>query len=87
MNAVYFQKRLDRITEQAAKDIAALMEVARTELKDDQPVEFADDPNVERAIDALAELSGWTYDRLNGINRLHRKSMTRKIKKALGYNK
>lgn len=83
-----FNARLSAVEERARSEASELVLMYRQleKLEDDQPVSFADDPNVERTTDDFALLSGWINDRLHGINRLHRQSVTKKIRRALGYN-
>lgn len=47
--------------------------------------EFIGGPDAERAVDDFALLTAWIYDILEGRKYDDRKSMTRRIKKALGY--
>lgn len=42
-------------------------------------------PDAERMADDFALLAAWIYDRLNGENPSARRSVTNKIRKALGY--
>jgi hypothetical protein len=42
-------------------------------------------PDAERMADDFALLAAWIYDRLNGENPREKRSMTNKIRKALGY--
>ena len=47
--------------------------------------EFIEGPDAERAVDDFALLTAWIYDILEGRKYDDKKSMTRRIKKALGY--
>lgn len=86
--------------EEFARDLANVVEVSRVkvvELVTDaqnaeglaydttESVSFAEDPAWQRQADALAELAGWIHDRLHGRNRLSRGSVTKRIRRALGY--
>lgn len=89
MNAIEFNTELRKINEQAWNAARELVQRAQKEeglpWDTDQPLPFHDDPNMETIADGIAELGGWIRDRLNGINRLHKKSITKRIRKALGY--
>ena len=93
MDAKTFETRLKEITEKANREIVELVLEARKEefgsefgFDGKQSLSFADNPQIERLADSLAETCGWIYDRLNGMTRLDKKSMTRKLRKVLGYN-
>lgn len=47
--------------------------------------EFIGGPDAERAVDDFALLTAWIYDILEGRKYDDKKSMTKRIKKALGY--
>lgn len=47
--------------------------------------EFIGGPDAERAVDDFALLTAWIYDILEGRKYDDKKSMTRRIRKALGY--
>lgn len=47
--------------------------------------EFIGGPDAERAVDDFALLTAWIYDIIEGLKYDDKKSMTRRIKKALGY--
>lgn len=84
-----FTERLQAIADRANADAVKLVHEAQERaglgISTDKPLPFADNPNTERAVDTLATVAGWVSDRLHGINRLHRKSLTKKIRRALGY--
>lgn len=42
-------------------------------------------PDAERMADDFALLAAWIYDQLNGMHPRGRRSVTSKVKKALGY--
>jgi len=42
-------------------------------------------PKTERFLDDLCLSGAWINDRIEGTNRNHRKSLAKKIRKALGY--
>lgn len=89
MTSQEFEQELKRIQEQANKAVTELVNKAQAdeglEWDTDKPVSFVDHANWNYPADAFAELTGWIYDRLAGRNRLHKKSVTKKIRKALGY--
>ena len=90
MNASEFEKQLKEIEEETWEKVVALVFKAREDefghSDGNEMVSFADDPNWQRKADALGELCGWIYDRINGKTRLSRGSMTKKIRRALGYS-
>jgi hypothetical protein len=86
-----FEKQLKAIQEDANKKVADLVLALRDTNADGrdgyEPVDFANNGgNWEHTADAFAELAGFIHDRMNGRNRNERKSMTQKLRKALGYN-
>lgn len=89
MNARQFADELQKINNETMDKVRELVNRAQADeglsWDTDQPVSFCDDPNWERLADDLASMGGWVYDRLNGRNRLHKKSVTKKIRKAIGY--
>lgn len=89
MKAQEFTAQLDKINAEAWDKARDLVQRAQADegmnWDTDNPVTFADDPGWQHKADGLAELGGWIYDRLNGRNRLHKKSVTKKIRHALGY--
>lgn len=84
-----FEIKLYKIELETWDNVSVLVNQARLEElgegHDDKPISYADDPNWQRRADALGELCGWIYDRMHGKNRGDKRSMTRKIRKALGY--
>lgn len=90
MKASEFDEELKKIELETWDKVSSLVFKARNDeliegQDDNKPVSFADDPNWQRRADALGELCGWIYDRLHGKTRLDRGSMTKKIRKAIGY--
>lgn len=93
MNSEKFQTELQKILSKAHEKVVALVSQARLENlaqendNSDSPLDcsFTDNPMIERTIDGFVELGGWIYDRLNGKTRIDKKSMTRKLRKVLGY--
>lgn len=89
MKAEQFEQELHKINVETMDKVRELVQRAQKEegLEWDtvEPVSFRDDPAWQNYADGFAEMCGWIYDRLNGINRLHKKSMTKKIRKVLGY--
>jgi len=47
-------------------------------------VSWADD-QYDHEVDNIVQIGGWIYDRLHGMNRLSRKSLTKKLRKVLGF--
>lgn len=89
MNALEFNERLRALQAQFNADVVKLVHEAQESnglgIDTTIPLEFHDDPTTERIVDDIACMAGWIADRLKGINRLHRKSLTKKIRRALGY--
>lgn len=83
MNAETFNKRLAAINEGVRKSVLKLVNDARNDKPG--PVEFADNPQTERAADNLCEFGAWIHDRLHDRDGRHRKSTMKKVRKALGY--
>lgn len=90
MDVKEFDTQLREILNETNDKVVQLVIEARNSHADGwdgrKPVSYADDPNWQRAADGFAEMTGWIYDRMHGRNRLHRQSMTKKIRKALGYS-
>ena len=89
MNSQQFYDELRQINDETMDKVRALVQRAQAEegmeWDTDKPVSFADESNWQNLADGIACIGGWIYDRLNGLNRLHKKSMTKRIRKALGY--
>lgn len=90
MKQAEFETQLKAIQADANKKVADLVLALRDTNADgwdgDKPVDFAGNGgNWERTADAFAELAGFIHDRMNGRRRSEKKSMTKKIRKALGY--
>jgi hypothetical protein len=89
MNAKIFAQELDKIVETAREQIVELVQKAQKEdgLEWDtrESISFVEDTGWQNKADSLAEIAGWIYDRLNGKTRLDKKSVTKKLRKALGY--
>lgn len=89
MKAEEFAKRLDDLENEFRTKIVELVNDAQKDEGFDwdteQRLSFYDDPTWQRRADSIAELAGWIYDRVNGMTRLDKKSVTKKIRKALGY--
>lgn len=90
MDSKTFSDELEKIYRETNEKVVALVNKVQEEeglgWDTSESVSFADDPNWNYKADAFAELSGWIYDRLNGMTRLDKKSVTKKIRKALGYS-
>lgn len=90
MTAQEFEKELQKINSETMDKVRELVQRAQKdeglEWDTDQPVSFHDNPNWQNYADGFAEMTGWIYDRLSGRNRLHKKSVTKRIRKALGYS-
>ena len=84
-----FSERLSRISNGLRAELVDLISTAQKEqgldTNTNKPLSFNDDPNIEYLIDDIVCMGGWVSDRMNGINRLHRKSLTKKLRKALGF--
>jgi len=90
MKASEFTERLAAIRDEAADKAIALMGQARDEnangVAGDAPLDFADSRPWQDEADGFALLTGWLYDRVNGGDRLNKRtSMTVKLRKVLGY--
>ena len=93
MNSEKFQKELQAILSEAQEKVVVLVAQARLEnlaQEDDNsssPLDcsFVDNPQIERTIDGFVELGGWIYDRLNGKTPYDKGSVTKKLRKVLGY--
>lgn len=89
MDAAKFDHRLSVIVGRAQKEITELVNQAQADeglsWDTDKPINFVDETNWQRTVDSLAETAGWIYDRLAGKNRLAKRSVTKRIRKALGY--
>lgn len=77
-----FQERLKELCQKArySKEMDEL-----TTFVSQHQNEFIGGPDAERAVDDFALLTAWIYDILEGRKYDDKKSMTRRIKKALGY--
>ena len=84
-----FTERLQSIQARFNAEVVALVHETQVshglDISTDESLPFADSPNIEHFVDSISCLGGWVADRLKGINRLHKKSLTKKIRKALGY--
>jgi hypothetical protein len=89
MDAKEFGKQLGKIIDAADAQIIELVHKAQADeglpWDTDMPVSWCGDPNWQRKADALVERAGWIYDRLRGRNRLAKQSVTKRLRKALGY--
>jgi len=88
----YRQKVLDLMSKFVGEIHNELVDLT-TEFIKDNPDRHYDSvflPDDQRKIDTMAFTAGWLEDRLNGLNGLEiqnsRKSRTKKINKAFGYN-
>ena len=83
-----FNTELEKIAKEAWDKARELVFKAQTDegmdWQTDKPVSFHGGMYY-KSCDSLAELAGWIYDRLDGKTRMDKKSMTKKIRKALGY--
>jgi hypothetical protein len=86
-----FTNELQVIRDGIQAQIVALVHRARTEntasgdIAGSDVVDFADDPNWQRYADGITESGAWIYDRLNGCQRSGKKTVAKKIRRALGY--
>lgn len=89
MSEQEFLEKLKSLYEKFNEEIVNLVHDAQKshglDFNTDERLPFADSDKIENYRDYIACLGGWLSDRLNGINRLHKKSLTKKIRKALGY--
>ena len=89
MKAQQFTEELKKIQQEANEKVVNLVNQAQKEegldWSTDKALSFQNDPNWNYPADGFAEMAGWIYDRVAGRNRLHRKSVTKRIRKALGY--
>ena len=90
MNAETFNNELRKIYDETNEKVVALVNKAQAEdgftWDTDKSASFANDSNWIRSADDFAEMTGWIYDRLRGKTRFDRGSMTKKIRKTLGYS-
>lgn len=84
-----FANRLDVLVDDFNKEVVKLVHEARERnglsIDTIKPISFAKDFLWQDAADRIVCIGGWIFDRLNGRNRLHRNSMTKKLRKVLGY--
>lgn len=84
-----FTDRLKTIVDKLWVDVTALVHEAQEQdgltIETNKEVSWYGFGSAEDSIDSLACAAGWIDDRMRGINRLHKKSLTKKIRKALGY--
>lgn len=89
MTKEQFNKRLTALTERVRKSTVALVRQARDENADgmcgDKPVDFADSPEIERLCDSFCMMGAFLQDRLTGLGPTSKLSVSRKVRKALGY--
>lgn len=93
MTEAEFSKRLEAIAQEARQKTVKLvheaMESRGFDPLEDNRLPFAGTSEYttwEQGADNLATLGGWVYDRVHGRGRDHKQSMTRKIRRALGYS-
>ena len=91
MNTQEFNNKLDVIVDETIKQLNALVQEAYSregkDMSNCEPISFRYEWNFnDESIDRLITAGGWVHDRLNGMTRLNRKSLTKKLRKALGYN-
>jgi len=84
-----FERKLTAILHKTNDEVVELVFQARNENADgldgSKPVPYADDPNWQYEADGFAEICAWIYDRMNGKSRLDKRSMSKKIRRVLGY--
>lgn len=92
MTADDFDKRLRAIYDAATKQVVEVMERARTENADGiagyDPLDFIGGGGGQdwgRTADAFVCLGGWIYDRAAGKHLQDKRTMTKKLRKVLGY--
>ena len=88
LNGAKFAGDLQALVNKFNSDVVELVHRAQEEegldWQTDKPVSWADD-QYDHEVDNILQIGGWIYDRLHGRNRLHRKSLTKKLRKALGF--
>jgi len=90
MTAAIFAERLRALQNKFHEEVVHLVMEAQTShgldiATDEAMDEIATDDRVENVVDDIVTTGGWVADRIRGINRLHRKSLTKKLRRALGY--
>ena len=90
MTSEEFKDKLSIIITELNEKIVNLVHRAQEEdglgIQTDEPVSFANDFEWQDETDRIITIGGWVYERLKGRNRLHRKSLTKKLRKVLGYS-
>ena len=86
-----FTQELKTILDNSWEQVNNLVERAREQegkLNNTEPISwyYEFEYNGERKADGFVELGGFICDKLQGMNRLNKKSLTRKLRKVLGYN-
>ncbi len=86
MNEQEFTEHVQAVVDRAHNDLVSLVRnyLGDEAFKESMPKQ--DDGHWNRPLDGLAETVGWVYDKLEGRVRPGRGSMTKKIRKALGYS-
>lgn len=84
-----FETVLKAIAEETEERVRQLICYYRDSYADgelgDQPLPWNDAPSWDRIADRFVEVGGYIYDRVCGTNRTRKDSMTRRLRKALGY--
>lgn len=88
MNGAKFAGDLQALVNKFNEEVVTLVHKAQEEdglsWDTNKPVSWADD-QYDHDVDNIVQIGGWIYDRLHGINRLHKKSLTKKLRRVLGF--
>lgn len=84
-----FAARLDKLVTDFNEEVVKLVHASQASrglnIDTNEALPFAEDNSIEEQVDRIACIAGWIADRLCGRNRLHKKSLTKKIRRVLGY--
>ena len=75
---------VNKFNDDVVKLVHSAQESEGLDWNTDKPVSWADD-QYDHEVDSIVQIGGWIYDRLHGINRLHRKSLIKKLRRVLGF--
>lgn len=88
MNGAKFAGDLQALVNKFNDEVVALVHKAQEEdglsWDTNKPVSWVDD-QYDHEVDTIVQIGGWVHDRLHGINRLHKKSLTKKLRRVLGF--
>ena len=90
MNSKEFTNQLDKLIDDFNKEVVELVHEAQIEddldIMTDKPISWVGEFDWQDVTDRIVLIGGWVFDRLNGRNRLSKRSMTKKLRKVLGYS-